>query len=171
MDVTVLIANRGEIAARIARTCARMAIPSVAVYSDADATALHVTAADSAQRIGPAHPRESYLCIPAIIAAAERSGARYVHPGYGFLSENADFAEACAAAGLTFIGPSPAAIRAMGGKAAARLLAEAAGVPCLPGDAGADQSEEALLAAATRIGFPVMVKAIGGGGARHAPRG
>ena len=170
MDVTVLIANRGEIAARIARTCARMAIPSVAVYSDADATALHVTAADSAQRIGSAHPRESYLCIPAIIAAAERSGARYVHPGYGFLSENADFAEACAAAGLTFIGPSPAAIRAMGGKAAARLLAEASGVPCLPGDAGADQSEEALLAAATRIGFPVMVKAVGGGGGRGMRR-
>ena len=168
--MTVLIANRGEIAARIARTCARMGIPSVAVYSDADATAVHVEAADSAQRIGPPHPRESYLCIPAIIAAAERSGARYVHPGYGFLSENADFAEACAAAGLSFIGPLPAAIRAMGGKAAARLLAEAAGVPCLPGDAGADQSEEALLAAATRIGFPVMVKAIGGGGGRGMRR-
>ena len=168
--MTVLIANRGEIAVRVARTCARMGIPSVAVYSDADATALHVAAADRAERIGPPHPRESYLSIPAIIAAAQRSGARYIHPGYGFLSENADFAEACATAGLTFIGPSPAAIRAMGGKAQARLLAEAAGVPCLPGDPGVDQSEESLLAAAKRIDFPVMVKAIGGGGGRGMRR-
>ena len=166
----VLIANRGEIAVRIARTCRRMGVRSIAVFSDVDAGALHVEAADSAERIGPAHPRESYLCIPALLAATARSGARHVHPGYGFLSENAEFAEACAAAGLVFIGPSPSAIRAMGGKAAARQLAEAAGVPCLPGDPGEDQSEAALAAAAARIGFPVMVKAIGGGGGRGMRR-
>ncbi|WP_424812287.1 acetyl-CoA carboxylase biotin carboxylase subunit [Roseococcus sp. YIM B11640] len=166
----VLIANRGEIAARIARSCRRLGWPSIAVFSEADAGALHVQQADRAEAIGPAHPRESYLCIPALIAAAERSGARYVHPGYGFLSENAEFAEACARAGLTFIGPSPEAIRAMGGKAAARAIAEKAGVPCLPGDAGADQSEAALAAAAGRIGYPVMIKAIGGGGGRGMRR-
>nr|WP_314070317.1 biotin carboxylase N-terminal domain-containing protein [uncultured Roseococcus sp.] len=166
----VLIANRGEIAVRIARTCRRLGIKSIAVYSDADAGALHVRAADRGERIGPAHPRESYLSIPAIIAAAERSGARYVHPGYGFLSENAEFAEACRRAGLVFIGPSPEAIRAMGGKAAARLIAEKAGVPCLPGDPGGDQSEPGLLAAAERIGYPVMIKAIGGGGGRGMRR-
>ncbi len=160
----VLIANRGEIATRIARTCRQLGVTSVAVYSDADADALHVRAADRGERIGPAHPRESYLSIPAIIAAAERSGARYVHPGYGFLSENAEFAEACRHAGLTFVGPSPEAIRAMGGKAEARLLAERAGVPCLPGDPGADQSEQGLAAAAARIGNPGVIKAFGGGG-------
>ena len=166
----VLIANRGEIAARIARSCRKMGLASVAVFSDADAGALHVEAADRAERIGPAHPRESYLSIPALIAAAERSGARYVHPGYGFLSENAEFAEACRHAGLTFVGPSPEAIRAMGGKAAARLIAEQAGVPCLPGDPGRDQSEEALAVAAAGIGYPVMIKAIGGGGGRGMRR-
>jgi 3-methylcrotonyl-CoA carboxylase alpha subunit len=162
----VLIANRGEIAVRIARTCRRLGIPSIAVFSDADAGGMHVAAADRAERIGPAPPRESYLSIAAIIEAARRSGACAVHPGYGFLSENAEFAESCAAAGLRFVGPSPSAIRAMGGKAAARLIAEAAGVSCLPGDAGADQSEAALSAAAARLGFPVMIKAIGGGGGR-----
>ncbi|UPY35725.1 biotin carboxylase N-terminal domain-containing protein [Sediminicoccus sp. KRV36] len=170
MSGPVLIANRGEIAARIARSCRRLGWPSIAVFSDVDAGALHVEAADRAEHIGPAHPRESYLCIPAIIAAAERSGARYVHPGYGFLSENADFAEACARAGLIFIGPPPAAIRAMGGKAQARILAEEAGLRCLPGDAGADQSEAALASAAQRIGYPIMVKAIGGGGGRGMRR-
>ncbi|WP_421989105.1 acetyl-CoA carboxylase biotin carboxylase subunit [Roseococcus sp.] len=166
----VLIANRGEIAARIARTCRKMGVRSIAVFSDADAGALHVEAADHAERIGPAHPRESYLSIPALLDAAERSGARFVHPGYGFLSENAEFAEACRHAGLTFIGPSPEAIRAMGGKAAARLIAQEAGVACLPGDPGADQSEDGLSAAAARIGYPVMIKAIGGGGGRGMRR-
>ena len=165
MSGPVLIANRGEIAARIARTCRRMGWPGIAVFSDVDATALHVAAADQAEHIGPANPRESYLCIPALIAAAERSGARYVHPGYGFLSENAEFAEACARAGLVFIGPPPAAIRAMGGKAEARRLAQAAGLPCLPGADGED-----LASAAPRIGFPVMVKAVGGGGGRGMRR-
>ena len=156
----VLIANRGEIAARIARTCRRLGIPSIAVFSDADARSLHVEACDRAERIGPAPPRDSYLHIPAILDAARRASARMVHPGYGFLSERAEFAEACAAAGLTFIGPPPAAIRAMGGKAAARAVAEAAGVPCLPG------APEATPEAAARIGFPVMVKAVAGGGGR-----
>jgi 3-methylcrotonyl-CoA carboxylase alpha subunit len=160
----VLIANRGEIAARIARSCRRLGWPSIAVFSEADAGALHVAAADHAEPIGAAPPRESYLNIPALIAAAERSGARYVHPGYGFLSENAEFAEACARAGLIFIGPPASAIRAMGGKAEARRLAEAAGLPCLPG------ADDALEAAAARIGFPVMVKAVGGGGGRGMRR-
>jgi 3-methylcrotonyl-CoA carboxylase alpha subunit len=160
----VLIANRGEIAARIARSCRRLGWPSIAVFSDVDATAQHVAAADQAEHIGPANPRESYLCIPALIAAAERSGARYVHPGYGFLSENADFAEACARAGLVFIGPPPAAIRAMGGKAEARRLAAASGLPCLPG------ADDALEEAAARIGYPVMIKAVGGGGGRGMRR-
>ncbi len=161
----VLIANRGEIAARIARTCRRLGWPSIAVFSDVDAGTLHVAAADQAEHIGAAHPRESYLCIPALIAAAERSGARYIHPGYGFLSENADFAEACARAGLIFVGPPPAAIRAMGGKAEARRLAAAAGLPCLPGADGDD-----LAAGALRIGYPVMIKAVGGGGGRGMRR-
>ena len=162
----ILIANRGEIAVRIARTCRRLGIASIAVFSDADASSMHVQAADQAERIGPAPPRDSYLNIAAIIEAARRSGARWVHPGYGFLSENADFAAACTATGLVFIGPSVDAIRAMGGKAAARAIAEAAGVPCLPGDAGTDQSEAALSTAADRLGYPVMIKAIGGGGGR-----
>jgi 3-methylcrotonyl-CoA carboxylase alpha subunit len=167
---SVLIANRGEIAVRIARSCRKLGLKSVAVFSDADAGALHVEAADGAERIGPAHPRESYLNIPALIAAAGRSGVRYVHPGYGFLSENAEFAEACRKAGLVFVGPSPEVILAMGGKAVARLIAERAGVPCLPGDPGTDQSEEALAEAAARLGYPVMIKAIGGGGGRGMRR-
>ncbi len=160
MTGPVLIANRGEIAARIARTCRRMGIRSVAVFSDADAAALHVAACDEAQHIGPAPPRDSYLNIAAILEAARRAGARMVHPGYGFLSERAEFADACAQAGLVFIGPPASAIRAMGGKAAARAVAEAAGVPCLPG------APEATAEAAARIGFPVMVKAVAGGGGR-----
>ena len=170
MRGAVLIANRGEIAVRIARTCRRLGWPSIAAYSEADSTALHVQVADHAEPIGPAHPRDSYLCIPELIAAAHRSGARYVHPGYGFLSENIEFAEACARAGLIFIGPPPGVIRAMGGKAQARILAEAAGLPCLPGDAGDDQSDTAFGAAAERIGYPVMIKAIGGGGGRGMRR-
>ncbi len=160
MQGPVLIANRGEIAVRIARTCRRLGLRSVAVFSDADAGALHVEACDAAERIGPAPPRDSYLHIPAILDAARRSGARMVHPGYGFLSERAEFAQACAEAGLAFIGPPPSAIRAMGGKAAARELAEAAGLPCLPG------APDATPEAAARIGYPVMVKAVAGGGGR-----
>ena len=162
----VLIANRGEIACRIAATCRRLGLRSIAVFSDADAGAMHVAAADAAERIGPAPPRESYLSIPAILAAAERSGARMVHPGYGFLSENADFAEACTRAGLAFIGPPADAIRAMGGKAAAKVVARQAGVAAVPGYDGEDQSPERLAAEAERIGFPVMIKAFAGGGGR-----
>lgn len=166
----VLIANRGEIACRVAATCRRLGLPSVAVYSDADAGALHAAAADRAERIGPAAPRESYLNIEAILAAARRSGARSVHPGYGFLSENADFAAACEAAGLVFIGPPAGAIRAMGGKAAAKAVARRAGVPAVPGYDGEDQSDERLAAEAEAIGYPVMIKAVAGGGGRGMRR-
>jgi 3-methylcrotonyl-CoA carboxylase alpha subunit len=162
----LLIANRGEIACRIIRTARRMGIRTVAVYSDADATAAHVAQADEAHRIGPAAPRESYLNIGAILAAAQRSGAEAVHPGYGFLAENADFAEAVASAGLVFVGPPPAAIRAMGGKSEAKALMEQAGVPLVPGYHGADQSDATLLAAAERIGYPVLIKASAGGGGK-----
>ncbi len=166
----VLIANRGEIACRIAATCRRLGLRSIAVYSDADAGAMHVAAADAAERIGPAPPRESYLSIPAIIAAAQRSGARMVHPGYGFLSENADFARACVEAGLVFIGPPEAAIRAMGGKAAAKAVAREAGVAAVPGYDGEDGSPERLAEEAGRIGYPVMIKAVAGGGGRGMRR-
>ncbi|HVC57797.1 MAG TPA: biotin carboxylase N-terminal domain-containing protein, partial [Stellaceae bacterium] len=162
----ILIANRGEIACRVIRTARRMGIATVAVYSEADAAALHVREADEARLIGPAPARHSYLDAARIIAAAEASGAQAVHPGYGFLSENADFAEACAAAGLVFIGPSPAAIRAMGSKAAAKALMAAHGVPVVPGYHGADQDDGRLLAEAERIGFPVILKASAGGGGR-----
>ena len=163
---TLLIANRGEIACRIARTARRMGIVSVAVHSDADADALHVRACDLAVRIGPAPARESYLNIAAILDAARRTGADAVHPGYGFLSENAAFAESCAQAGLVFVGPSPAAIRAMGSKSAAKALMEQAGVPLLPGYHGAEQDPALLAAEAARIGFPVVIKAVAGGGGR-----
>jgi 3-methylcrotonyl-CoA carboxylase alpha subunit len=162
----ILIANRGEIACRVIRTARHMGIATVAVYSEADAAALHVALADEARLIGPAPARDSYLNMAAIIAAAHDSGAEAVHPGYGFLSENADFAEACATAGLVFIGPPPAAIRAMGSKAAAKALMEAHGVPVVPGYHGAEQDPAPLLAAAERIGFPVMIKASAGGGGR-----
>jgi 3-methylcrotonyl-CoA carboxylase alpha subunit len=163
---TLLVANRGEIACRVIRTAWRMGLRTVAVFSDADATALHVAMADAAMRIGPAPARESYLNIPAILDAARATGAEAVHPGYGFLSENADFAEACAAAGLVFVGPPPAAIRAMGSKAAAKALMERAGVPLVPGYHGEDQSEATLRTAASRIGFPILVKASAGGGGK-----
>src|SRR5882724_11964766 len=164
MFAKILIANRGEIACRIIRTARRMGIGAVAVYSEADADALHVAMADEARLIGPPPARESYLDIRAIIAAAQGSGAAAVHPGYGFLSENAEFAEACAAAGLVFIGPPAEAIRAMGSKAAAKALMEAHGVPVVPGYHGAEQEEEKLRAEAEQIGFPVMIKASAGGG-------
>jgi len=166
----VLIANRGEIACRIIRSVRALGYRSIAVYSAADAGAPHVAAADEAIAIGPAPAAESYLSIPRLMAAARASGAEAVHPGYGFLSENADFAEACAEAGLVFIGPSPAAIRAMGNKARAKDLALAAGVPCIPGYQGAEQSDARLIEAAAGIGYPIMVKAAAGGGGRGMRR-
>ncbi len=138
----------------------------VAVYSDADRDALHVREADQAVRIGEALPAQSYLRIEAIIAAAKASGASAVHPGYGFLAENEDFAQACRDAGLVFIGPSPEAIRAMGHKAGAKDIMQRAGVPVVPGYQGADQSDAVMLAEAKKIGFPVMIKAVAGGGGR-----
>src|SRR3954447_2407064 len=162
----VLIANRGEIALRIMRTARRLGYGVVAVYSDADRDALHVREADQAVRIGEALPAQSYLKIDAIIAAAKASGASAVHPGYGFLAENEDFAQACRDAGLVFIGPSPEAIRSMGNKAGAKDIMQKAGVPCVPGYQGADQSDEVMLAEAKKIGFPVMIKAVAGGGGR-----
>jgi len=162
----ILIANRGEIALRIMRTARRLGYGVVAVYSDADRDGLHVREADQAVRIGGALPAQSYLKIDAIIAAAKASGASAVHPGYGFLAENEEFARACRDAGLVFIGPSPEAIRAMGNKAGAKAIMREAGVPCVPGYQGADQSEAAMLAEAKAIGFPVMIKAVAGGGGR-----
>jgi geranyl-CoA carboxylase alpha subunit len=162
----ILIANRGEISLRIMRTARRLGFGVVAVYSDADRDSLHVREADEAICIGEALPAQSYLRIEAIISAAKASGAEAVHPGYGFLAENEDFAQACRDAGLVFIGPSPEAIKAMGNKAGAKDIMRAAGVPCVPGYQGADQSDEAMFAEAERIGFPVMIKAVAGGGGR-----
>ena len=162
----LLIANRGEIACRVIRTARQLGIRCIAVWSDADEDALHVEMADEAYRIGPAPARESYLDIGAILGAAERAGAGAVHPGYGFLSENADFAEACAARGIVFVGPPAAAIRAMGSKSEAKRLMDAAGVPLVPGYHGADQSPERLRREAEAIGWPVLLKASAGGGGR-----
>ncbi|MCK1618125.1 acetyl-CoA carboxylase biotin carboxylase subunit [Bradyrhizobium sp. 159] len=162
----VLIANRGEIALRVMRSARRLGLGVVAVYSDPDRDALHVRQADQAVRIGEALPAQSYLNIPAIIAAAKASGADAVHPGYGFLAENEAFARACKEAGLVFIGPSPQAIEAMGNKAGAKEIMKKAGVPVVPGYQGVDQGDEVMLSEATRIGFPVMIKAVAGGGGR-----
>jgi geranyl-CoA carboxylase alpha subunit len=162
----ILIANRGEIALRIMRTARRLGYGVVAVYSDADRDALHVKLADQAVRIGGALPSQSYLKSDAIIAAAKAAGADAVHPGYGFLAENERFAQACVDAGLVFIGPSPQAVKAMGNKADAKTLMQTAGVPCVPGYQGEDQSDAAMLTEAERIGFPVMIKAVAGGGGR-----
>ncbi|MBM3555108.1 MAG: ATP-grasp domain-containing protein [Alphaproteobacteria bacterium] len=162
----VLVANRGEIAVRVFRTARKLGYRTVAVHSTADRDAPFVRAADIGVEIGPPPSRESYLVIDRIIAAAKRAGADAVHPGYGFLSENADFATACAAAGLVFIGPSPEAIRAMGSKRNAKDLAAKAGVAGIPGYNGPDQSDTRLIAEAERIGFPLMVKASAGGGGR-----
>ncbi|MFH1793325.1 MAG: acetyl-CoA carboxylase biotin carboxylase subunit [Pseudomonadota bacterium] len=167
---TLLIANRGEIACRIMRTAKRMGIATVAVYSDADADAPHMKMADSAVRIGGALPAESYLNAEAVIEAARKAGADAVHPGYGFLSENAGFAEACAVAGLVFVGPPAAAIHAMGDKARAKRLMAEAGVPVVPGYEGEDQSAETLSREAARIGYPVLIKAAAGGGGRGMRR-
>jgi len=162
----ILIANRGEIAVRIAKAARELGYRSVAVYSDADADALHVEVADEAVRIGPPPVVESYLSIKAIIEAARQTGADAVHPGYGFLAENAEFARACVKAGLTFIGPSARAIALMGDKAKAKARMEKASVPTVPGHAGEDQSAAALAKAAKEVGFPLMIKAAAGGGGR-----
>ena len=162
----VLIANRGEIACRVIATCRRLGIATVAVYSDADRNARHVRLADEAIHIGPAAARESYLRSDAILEAARRSGAQAIHPGYGFLSENADFADACVAAGIAFIGPPASAIRAMGDKSAAKALMAKAGVPLTPGYHGDQQAPEFLRAQADGIGYPVLIKASAGGGGK-----
>ncbi|WP_322028036.1 acetyl-CoA carboxylase biotin carboxylase subunit [Burkholderia sp. BCC1977] len=162
----ILIANRGEIALRVIRTARAMGYQTVAAYSTADARSVHVREADQAVCIGDPLPAESYLRIDAVIEAARRSGADAVHPGYGFLAENEDFAQACLDAGLVFIGPSPRAIVEMGNKAGAKRLMMAAGVPCVPGYEGEDQTEQTLAEQAERIGYPVMIKATAGGGGR-----
>lgn len=163
---SILVANRGEIACRIMRAAKAQGYRTIAVYSDADADAPHVRTADQAHRLGPAPAVESYLNIARLLEAARKTGAGAIHPGYGFLSENADFARACADAGLTFIGPSADTIERMGNKAGAKRLMIAAGVPCVPGYEDADQSDEAFVRAASAIGFPLMVKAAAGGGGR-----
>ena len=162
----ILIANRGEIACRIIRTARKLGVATVAVYSDADARALFVEQADEAVHIGPSPAPESYLRGDKIIAAAKATGAEGIHPGYGFLSENADFADAVTKAGLKFIGPSAAAMRALGGKAAAKEIAIACGVPVVPGYLGAAQDAQTLAREAEKIGYPVMIKAVAGGGGR-----
>ncbi len=163
---SLLIANRGEIAIRIMRTAKRLGIHTIAVYSDADAHAAHVAEAHEAVRVGPAPARESYLNIDSIIAAAKATRAEAIHPGYGFLSENAEFAEACGAAGIVFVGPPPSAIRAMGLKDRAKALMDKAGIAVVPGYLGDDQSTERLLREAERVGFPVLIKAVAGGGGK-----
>jgi acetyl-CoA carboxylase biotin carboxylase subunit len=160
----ILIANRGEIAVRVIRACREMGIESIAVYSDADAHALHTTLADHRVRIGPAAAAESYLSVEAIVGAARATGAQAVHPGYGFLSENPDLPFACTEAGITFIGPPADAINSMGSKITARRLAQAAGVPVVPGQTPADQTDAAIADAVRRIGFPVLLKPSEGGG-------
>ena len=166
MFTKILIANRGEIACRVIKTARRLGIRTVAVYSEADANARHVRLADEAVLLGPAAARESYLVAGKIVEACQRTGAQAVHPGYGFLSENADFAEALAAAGIVFIGPPAAAIRAMGSKSAAKKLMGAAQVPLTPGYHGDDQSPALLHAEADAIGYPVLIKAAAGGGGK-----
>jgi len=170
MFTKLLIANRGEIACRVIRTARRMGIATVAVYSDADAQAAHVALADEAVHIGPAPARESYLKGDVILAAAKQTGAQAVHPGYGFLSENAEFAEACAAAGIVFVGPPPSAIRAMGLKDRAKALMAKAGVAVVPGYLGDDQSPDHLAKEAGKIGYPVLIKAVAGGGGKGMRR-
>jgi acetyl-CoA carboxylase biotin carboxylase subunit len=162
----ILIANRGEIALRVMRTCRAVGITTVAVYSDADTEALHTRSADEAVHLGSAISQDSYLNIAKVIEAAHRTGADAIHPGYGFLSENAEFAEACEKAGIVFIGPSPQAIRLMGLKSTARRLMAEAGVPIAPGQEIQDQSVESLRAQMLKIGFPVLIKAAAGGGGR-----
>src|SRR6201995_254660 len=162
----VLIANRGEIALRIHRACKEMGIATVAVHSEADSSAMHVRLADESVCIGPAPAAKSYLNIPSLIAACEITGAQAVHPGYGFLSENARFAEIVGAHGLTFIGPTPEHIRVMGDKISAKQTVMDAGIPVVPGSDGGVATVEEAMAAAEKIGFPVLIKAASGGGGR-----
>ena len=169
----VLVANRGEVAVRILRACRELGLQTVSVYSDADRSALHVRYADESYLLGPAPPRESYLSIERLVEIARRSGADAVHPGYGFLAENAGFAHACREAGLIFVGPRPEVIERMGDKVAAREVVQAAGIPVAPGTGpGLDDAE--LEAAAQSIGYPLLVKATAGGGGKgmrcvHSP--
>lgn len=163
---SVLVANRGEIAVRVIRTLRALGIRAVAVYSDADAEARHVREADAAVRIGPAEAARSYLSIPAIVDAAVSSGAQAVHPGYGFLAENAEFARACEAAGLVFIGPPVAAIDAMGDKIRAKATVSKAGVPVVPGASDVDIPEGGFAEAAARVGYPLLLKPSAGGGGK-----
>ena len=166
----ILIANRGEIAVRVFRACRELEIEPVVVYSQADREALHVQLAEQAYCIGPARSADSYLNVNAILTVAQAAGCDAIHPGYGFLSENADFADACEAAGITFIGPSGDVIRAMGNKAAARRLMQQAGVPVVPGSDGAVDTAEQAKALADSIGYPVLIKASAGGGGRGMRR-
>ena len=166
----LLIANRGEIAVRIIQTARRLGIHTIALYSDADARAMHVREADEAWHLGPAPARESYLDAAKVLKIAREAGADAVHPGYGFLSENSDFASACAQQGLRFIGPSGAAILAMGDKSGAKALMQAAGVPVLPGYHGADQTPALLRDQAHQVGFPLLIKAASGGGGKGMRR-
>ncbi|MDP4917257.1 MAG: 3-methylcrotonyl-CoA carboxylase, partial [Haliea sp.] len=166
MFTKLLIANRGEIACRIIRTARRLGVATVAVYSEADRDALHVHMADEAVHIGPAPARESYLLAERIIAAAIDTGAQAIHPGYGFLSENAGFARACAERGIVFVGPPTAAIEAMGSKSAAKHIMGKAGVPLVPGYHEADQDPALLRREAERMGYPVLLKATAGGGGK-----
>ena len=166
MFTTLLVANRGEIACRVIRTARRMGLATVAVHSEADAGAPHVRQADRSVCVGPAPATESYLNIGALLDAAAKTGAEAIHPGYGFLSENADFASACEEAGRIFVGPTPAAIRSMGSKIEAKQRVSAAGTPVVPGYQGEDQSLATLRTEAERIGFPLLVKASAGAAAR-----
>ncbi len=170
MLTSVLIANRGEIACRIIRTAKRLGLRTIAVYSDADKTAQHVKLADEAYHLGPAAAKDSYLVIEKILAVAKQAGAESIHPGYGFLSERAEFAEACAKAGIVFVGPPASAIRAMGLKDAAKALMEKAQVPVVPGYHGAEQSPDFLRQQADTIGYPVLIKAVAGGGGKGMKR-
>lgn len=166
MFTSLLVANRGEIACRIFRTAKRLGLRTIAVYSDADADALHVSMADDAVALGPAPAAQSYLDIKKVIAAARQSGAQAIHPGYGFLSENAEFARACDAAGIVFVGPPATAIETMGSKMASKQLMEDAGVPVLPGYHGANQDPGFLAEQALAVGFPLLIKASAGGGGK-----
>ena len=170
MFSSVLIANRGEIAVRIARTARRLGLRTIAVYSDADAQALHVRACDAAFAIGPAPAAASYLAAERLIATAKQARADCIHPGYGFLSENAEFAAACAAAGIVFVGPPPDAIRAMGLKDRAKALMTKAGVPVVPGYHGDRQDPDFLKRKAYETGYPVLIKAVAGGGGKGMRR-
>ena len=170
MFKSVLIANRGEIACRIARTAHRLGLRTIAVYSEADAGALHVRLADEAHAIGAAPAAESYLRSDKLIAVAKAAKADCIHPGYGFLSENADFAQSCIDAGIVFVGPPPAAMRAMGLKSSAKALMEKAGVPVVPGYHGDMQEAKFLQRKAYEIGYPVLIKAVAGGGGKGMRR-